>query len=130
MTDERRSAINKIINLNKPKLSGTQNTDIGLLIAPEEVEEAIKLSHTNKAPGKDGLIYELWKLWKRPSADDKDKDPDVPLMLTKVFNDIQNFGMEDKSFNEGLMFLLYKKKEKTKIENYRPITLLNTDYKI
>ena len=28
------------------------------------------------------------------------------------------------------MFLLYKKKEKTKIENYRPITLTNTDYKI
>jgi len=28
------------------------------------------------------------------------------------------------------MFLLYKKKEKTKIENYKPITLTNTDYKI
>ena len=28
------------------------------------------------------------------------------------------------------MCLVYKKKEKTKIENYRPITLLETDYKI
>ena len=28
------------------------------------------------------------------------------------------------------MYLLYKKQDKTKIENYRPLTMLKTDYKI
>jgi len=35
----------------------------------------------------------------------------------------------DKDFTVGVMTLLHKKKDKQKIENYRPITLLNTDYK-
>lgn len=30
----------------------------------------------------------------------------------------------------GVMYLLYKKKDQTKIENHCPITLLNTDYKL
>ena len=29
-------------------------------------------------------------------------------------------GMEDDSFNQGIMYLLYKKKDQTKIENYKP----------
>jgi len=36
---------------------------------------------------------------------------------------------KEKEFTDGVMHLLFKKKEKWKIENYRPITLLNTDYK-
>lgn len=32
--------------------------------------------------------------------------------------------------NKGIMKLLYKKGEREDIKNWRPITLLNTDYKI
>jgi hypothetical protein len=36
----------------------------------------------------------------------------------------------DDQFAEARMGLLYKKKDKRDIQNYQPITLLNTDYKI
>lgn len=47
-----------------------------------------------------------------------------------VYDDIQRYGVEEEEFIKGIIYLLYKKKDKTKIENYRPITLLETDYKI
>ena len=53
-------------------------------------------------------------------------------MLTRFYN----AGMQKKSyiypadFTEGTVTLLYKKGEKSEVRNYRPITLLNSDYKI
>jgi len=38
--------------------------------------------------------------------------------------------VEDEDYTKGTMSLIFKKKDKMKIENYRPITLLETDYKI
>jgi hypothetical protein len=48
-----------------------------------------------------------------------------------MFNNIQILGTnEADNFASGWMCPLYKKKDRTKIENYHPITLLNTDYKL
>lgn len=52
---------------------------------------------------------------------------DVIGAFTIVFNDIQKHGMsENTSFAEGWLCPIYK----MDISNYRPITVLNTDYKI
>lgn len=52
-------------------------------------------------------------------------------MLTKTFNDIEKYGISPHTnFNEGWMCPLYKKGERNNITNCRPITILNTDYKI
>ena len=51
--------------------------------------------------------------------------------MARVFKDVSVNGITGgTNFNEGWMCPIYKKKEADNIANYRPITILNTDYKI
>lgn len=89
----------------------------------------------DKAAGLDGIPIELWKLlhqqYKSAKANEKHKYCNITIVLTKIFKDIAENGItEGSAFNEGWMCPIYKKKEADNIANYRPITILNTDYKI
>ncbi|KAF8178318.1 Endonuclease/exonuclease/phosphatase, partial [Mycena galopus ATCC 62051] len=96
--------------------------------------EALKLSQNNKAAGLDGATYELWKvIHERYLEDVRCNRPAFNLiaLMTRTFNDIESFGViSSTNFSEGWMCPIYKKNDRNEIANYRPITLLNTDYKI
>ena len=110
------------------KLSEQQKIDMTDEISSDEIKKAMKDSDNAVAPGTDGIPVELYKVWSNPK---KDEDFSVPNLLEKVFNEIENKGLEENSkFNEGSMFLLFKKGDRDRIENYRPITLSNSDYKL
>lgn len=105
-------------------------------IQREEIEEAISKAECGKATGLDGIPYELWKTLAKEYARERKVEAITPgfdavTLLKTVFNDIERFGVaEGTDFTKGWICPLYKKKERNKIENYRPITLLNSDYKI
>lgn len=107
---------------------------LGEHLTREDVETALQEAATGKSPGLDGIPAELWKeLHKRQKADQKKERPafDVIHALKIVFNDIERRGvLPGTDFNKGWICPIYKKKDKRQIENYRPITLLNADYKI
>ena len=82
----------------------------------------------------DSCLYELWK--KLISEHEIRKKKNMPSfnimqMLMKVLQDIQINGVNARTnFTLEWMCPIYKKKDLYKISNYRPITLLNTNYKI
>ena len=85
-----------------------------------EVIKSIRKSAKGKAPGTDGLPSEFYQTFETLIAAD----------LLEVFNEIWDTGELPKSFEEGEIILLYKKGDPLDIRNYRPITLLNSDYKL
>jgi hypothetical protein len=85
----------------------------------EEIERVVRAAPNNSAPGPDSLPYNVWK----------SLSSDNLQLLTDAFNDItaNNFPAE---MSESTLTLLFKTGEVTEIKNYRPISLLNTDWKI
>ena len=82
----------------------------------------------------DGIPHELWKALETCfKHKEKDTGPKFNIIkcLTQVYNDIERHGLcKPSDFPQGWMCPLYKKGETNEISNYRPITVLNTDYKI
>ena len=89
-------------------------------ITQSEVRQAISRSGNNKSPGPDNLPAEFYKEFTYL----------ILTELTEVFNEAIDQGALPGRMLEGEISLLYKKKDPRDIRNYRPITLLNADYKL
>lgn len=126
--------IRKVLAGIEEKITESQKCMLSSQINREDIKKAMDTLHNGKAAGMDGIIHELWvELAERHEERQKDDKPgfDVIGALTTVFQDIQEYGIECGScFAEGWLCPIYKKGDKTNIGNYRPITVLNADYKI
>ena len=86
----------------------------------EECTRALHSFKNNKSPGLDGFPYEFYsKFWDLVGPD-----------LVATFNDSFRQGSLSFSQRTGLITLLYKKHDRLDTKNWRPISLLCTDYKI
>jgi len=125
---------NKILNSLNARLAQAGKAKLSQYLTQEEVEEAMKDLPKGKSPGINGIPHELWKHLARVyKSDKKMKKPvfNIAKTLTIIYNDIEKNGLDENSkFAKGWMCPIYKKGNETEIGNYRPITVLNTDYKI
>ena len=127
--------INAMLENIATRTTPKQKNNLAKYLDWSDIHQATKEQANDKAAGLDGIPIELWK--KMSTTFDSCKDADInPFcniikMLTMTFNNIEKHGISPQTnFNEGWMCPLYKKGERNNVANYRPITILNTDYKI
>ena len=91
-------------------------------ITLEELHTALRMSARGKKPGSDGLPYEFYsQFW----------DLLGPELLAVLHDSFQHQHSLPASMTQGVISLLYKGKgSPSLLDSYRPITLLNTDYKL
>ena len=115
-------AINSYINeedsLNILDDNDKYSCDVDLQI--EELDIALKNMKRNKSPGIDGLPTEFYQFFWHE-------------LREPLYNALQECYQKQElctSMRTAVLSILYKKGDKCNLNNYRPISLLNTDYKI
>ena len=105
---------------NLPTISENTKLEIDAEITLEEVEESIKNSKNNKAPGPDGFSNEFFKVFSYHLKH-------WILRLFKESSDLQQF---PETILEGIITCIPKTgKERNQLKNWRPLTMLNSIYK-
>ena len=84
-----------------------------------EIRKAIATLENNKSPGNDGLTAEFYKTFANILQDLKD-----------LYNEISEIGRMPESMRQAVITCIYKKGKMEDITNWRPISLINYDYKI
>ncbi len=103
-----------------PALTVIQREGLERPFSVQELEAAIEAAAAAKSPGLDGLSYELYKTIM----------PIIGQPLVAAFNDMLEAGILQPSLREGVVRLLPKVRGVPAADQLRPITLLNTDYKL
>ena len=106
---------------NNPSLSDEEKIFCDSEITIEEVLSSLKELKNNKTPGTDGLTAEFYKFfW-----------IDIKEILVDSFKNALRLGILSIEQRRGVITLIPKKnKNRLFLKNWRPISLLNIDYKI
>ncbi|CAJ0951192.1 unnamed protein product [Ranitomeya imitator] len=108
-------------NITFPLLTPAQQAFMDAEFTLEEVEKALTDMASGKAPGPDGFPIELYR---------KYRDILAPLLL-RVFQGVCERGSMPDTFYEANIILLKKEgKDPLECGSYRPISLVNVDYKV
>ena len=108
--------------LNIPKLSEEQKRSCEGRISSEECVRLLDSFHNNKTPGNDGIPIECYKTFSNLISDS----------FTRCVNECFDKGEMSCSQKQAVITLIEKKKGKDRslLENWRPISLVNVDTKI
>ena len=108
-------------NFNPNKINEIEKQELNEYINEEEIIIAIKQLNNNKSPGEDGITAEFYKNF----------EIKLTPILCELYNNILFKNELSETMKMGIITLIYKNKGNIDyLKNWRPITLLNIDYKI
>ncbi|KAJ6651493.1 hypothetical protein lerEdw1_020910 [Lerista edwardsae] len=90
-------------------------------VTPDEVRVAIRAGRSTSAPGADGLPYFFYQRFAALLAEPLADAFNAALQGRERFHD---------SFYSGLLRFLFKGGDPTLVQNWRPITVTNVDYRL
>ena len=114
----RRTLTELIANIRR-KINDAAKMDCDKEIKKEEVIAAVKQMRKGKSPGIDGIPVEFYQ-----------KFDYVMDWLHELYGEMLARGEMTQNMRTSVVKLLFKKKDRKDIGNYRPISLLCADYKI
>jgi hypothetical protein len=107
-------------NEDIPQVSSDDIEVLTAVFTEDEVKEAVMQMERNKAPGPDGLPAEFYQIFWDVIKED----------LMAMFVQLRTGDLPLFKLNFGVITLLPKKEDASRIEQYRPICLLNVSFKI
>jgi hypothetical protein len=115
-----RISLNESLVEDIPQVTSTESEMLVSEFSEKEIREAIFQMKHNKAPGPDGFLAEFYQVFWSLIKDD----------LMAKFRDFHKGDLPLFCLNFGTITLLPKEKEVKKIQQYRPICMLNVNFKI
>ena len=107
-------------NIEGPKVPQKCEEPMNAEITEQEVLKVLKSTANNKTPGEDGLPAEFYKVfW-----------IDVKCYLVASYKYSHEINKMSITQRRGVLCLLPKKNDPPLLKNWRPISLLNQDYKL
>ena len=114
--------IDEYLNIhNLPQISETSKEICDQPICLEEVKKAVSEMKNNKSPGPDGIPAEFYKIFWN----------DISDIVFETYMEAYKSGKLILSQRQGVLCLIPKKgKDLTDLKSWRPLSILNADYKI
>ena len=100
-------------------------------VSVQELLHAISNTTPGTAPGPDGIPIEIWRVYDNvvPPGEQQPQRLFAPI-LARLFSAMGSSHQAPPSFLDGVVCALHKSGDRAVIGNYRPITLLNSDYRL
>ena len=112
---------NYLQDLNGPKLTLRESQELDKVLHMDEIKASIKAMAINKCPGTDRISVQFYRVfWE-----------DIKIILYYTYQEAIEQGKFHLSARRGIISLMEKKgKEPLDTSNWRPLTLMNVDYRI